>query len=334
MQQFNEKDFDQAFEQETEKVNAQLEQEILFAMIGDVNTGKSSTINQLIGDEVAQVGARPGETTGIDRYVYRDKIIFADTPGLDDINAKNSEETLKFYKEADIVLFFLNAAGTVLSEGELRSFEIIRKANKDIIFVLNKIDAADDIPGLVSYIKQHTGSRFKVVPISSRTGENIDKLRNEILDILKKKHKEIQFARLIKAKSSTANKWILGAAGSATAVGAAPIPGSDFVPLTGIQVGLMVKLAALYERPLSKAKAKELIVATITGNIGKTLFRQVVKLVPGAGSVAGGSIAGGMTLALGYAVKYAYEHDIELDAKTLKSLYDYFKDKKQTSSDK
>lgn len=329
LQQYNEKDFNQAFEEETAQVNAELDKEILFAMIGDVNTGKSSTINQLVGDEVAQVGARPGETTGIDRYVYREKIVFVDTPGLDDIQTKNSEETLKFFKQADVVLFFLNAAGTVLSEGELRSFESIRKTNKDIIFVLNKIDAAEDIPGLVSYIKEHTGSRFKVVPISSRTGENIDKLRNEILDILKKKHKEIQFARLIKEKSSTANKWIIGASGSAAAIGAVPIPGSDFVPLTGIQVGLMVRLAALYEKPLSKAKAKELILATITGNIGKTLFRQVVKFVPGAGSVAGGSIAGGMTLALGYAVKYAYENDIELDAKTLKSLYEYFKDKKQ-----
>lgn len=327
MQQFNEKDFNQAYEQETDKVSGQLEEEILFAMIGDVNTGKSSTINQIIGDEVAQVGAKPGETIGIDYYVYRDKIIFVDTPGLDDINAKNSEETLQFYKNADVVLFFLNAAGTVLSEGERKSFELVRKTNKDIIFVLNKIDAADDIPGLVKYVKEHTGGRFKVVPISSRTGENIEKLRNEILDILKKKHKEIQFARLIKEKSSTANKWILAASGSATAVGASPIPGSDFVPLTGIQVGLMVKLAALYEKPLSKAKAKELIIATITGNIGKTLFRQVVKFVPGAGSVAGASIAGGMTLALGYAVKYGYENNIELDANTLKSLYEYFKEK-------
>ncbi len=131
----------------------------------------------------------------------------------------------------------------------------------------------------------------------------------------------------MKAKSSTANKWIIAASGSATAVGAAPLPGSDFIPLTGIQVGLMVKLAALYEKPLSKERARELTIATITGNIGKTLFRQVVKFIPGAGSVAGGSIAGGMTLALGYAIKYAYENNIELDANSLKSLYDYFRKK-------
>ncbi|GLO67301.1 MULTISPECIES: GTPase [Oceanobacillus] len=332
MQEFNEKDFEQAYNQETSKINNQLDKEILFAMIGDVNTGKSSTINQLIGDEVAKVGAKPGETTGIDKYIYRDKIIFADTPGLDDINHKNSEETISFYQQADVVLFFLNAAGTVFSDGERKSFELIEKHNKNIVFVLNKIDAADDIPTLVQYIKKHTKNRYTVVPISSRTGENIHQLRDEILSILKKKHKEIQFARLIKEKSATANKWILAASGSATAVGAVPLPGSDFVPLTGIQVGLIVRLAALYEKPLSKKKARELTIATITGNIGRTIFRQVTKFVPGAGSVIGGSVAGGMTLALGYAVKYAFENNIELNADTLKSLYTYFQEKDKKAS--
>lgn len=49
--QFDERDFDKAYEEEITNVNEQLEKEILFAMIGDVNSGKSSTINRLMGDE-------------------------------------------------------------------------------------------------------------------------------------------------------------------------------------------------------------------------------------------------------------------------------------------
>lgn len=328
---FDEKYFEEAYEEEINKINEQLEKEIIFAMIGDVNTGKSSTINKLIGDEVASVGPKPGETVTINKYQYKDKIIFADTPGLDDINSKNSEETLKFYQEADIILFFLNAAGTVFSEGEKKSFEKIKKVNNNIIFVLNKIDAAEDIPSLVKYIQDNTNNEYKVIPISSKTGENIDLLRNAILDILKKRGKDIQFAKHIKEKSSIANKWIVAAASSAAAVGAAPIPGSDIVPITGIQVGLMLKLAALYNKPITKDRAKELIIASVTGNIGKSLFRQVLKFIPGAGSIVGASIAGGMTLALGYAIKYAYENDIDLDAETLKTLYTTFMKEKVTS---
>ena len=42
-------------------------------------------------------------------------------------------------------LFFLNSAGTVLSETELVTLNKIAKVNKDIILVL-VIDAAEDIP--------------------------------------------------------------------------------------------------------------------------------------------------------------------------------------------
>jgi GTP-binding protein Era len=328
--QFDEIDFEEAYEKEINRINEQLEKEILFAMIGDVNSGKSSTINRLMGDEVASVDSKPGETILVNKYKYKDKIIFVDTPGLDDINNENSKETLKFYKEADVILFFLNAAGTVYSEGEKKHFENISKINKKIIFVMNKIDAAEDIPSLVKYVQDKTNYNYKVTPISSKTGENIEMLRNAILDILKDEKKDILFAKHIKEKSSTANKWILAAATSATAIGAVPIPGSDIIPITGIQVGLMMRLATLYEKPLTKDRAKELAIASLAGNLGKSLFRQAVKLIPGAGSIAGAGIAGSMTLGLGYAIKYAYENNIELDADILKSLSKTFIKEKVT----
>ncbi|SEO87152.1 GTP-binding protein Era [Amphibacillus marinus] len=329
MTTFDDKEFDHIYEQEINAINEQLEQEIVLALIGDVNSGKSSTINQLMGDDVARVGAQPGETRGIKKYNYKDKIIFADTPGLDDINQAHSKETLAFYKEADIVLFFLNAAGTVFSDGEKQALEKIEAVNKNIIIVLNKIDAADNIPDLVNYIQAHTKAKYKVTPVSSRTGENIDILAIHILAVLKSKKKDVLFAKYLKEKATVANKWINAAAVSATAVGAAPLPGADIIPLTGIQVGLMVKLATLYEKPMTKDRAKELAIATFTGNIGRGVFRQVTKFIPGAGSIAGASIAGSMTLGLGHSIKYAYENNIDLDTNGLKSIYALFMRDKQ-----
>ncbi|MBW7454633.1 GTPase [Paenibacillus sepulcri] len=317
----------EAYDKEIAAINKQLEQEILFALIGDVNAGKSSTINKLIGEEVAGVGAEPGETTEIKPHAYTDKIYFVDTPGLNDINHKNSEETLKYFKNADVVLFFLNAAGTVFSESEKESFLQIEKINKNILVVLNKIDAADEIDRLVKRVRKETGEKYEVVPISSRTGENIDLLRNKILEILKKKSKDILFAKSIKEKAATAHTWIIGAATSAGAAGALPVPGSDIIPITAIQIGLLTKLAALYNKPLSKETAKEIVLTTIVGNIGKSIFRQVLKLFPGAGSIAGASVAGAMTLALGYAMKYAYEHNIEITGKNIKEIYTRYRER-------
>lgn len=316
--------FDRIFDEKSAEIDEQLEQEILIAMIGDVNAGKSSTINQLMGGEVAEVGAQPGETVEVKRYKYKEKIVFVDTPGLDDIHSEHSAETLKFYKEADLVLFFLNAAGTVLSETELASLNKIAKVNQNIILVLNKIDAAEEIPTLIKYVQDHTQYRYVVAPISSRTGENIGMLQSEVLRLLEAKKKDILMAANMANRSSIAKKWILAAGGSAAAIGAAPIPGADFIPLTGLQVGLMLRLSTLYEKPISKDNAKELIIATVVGNIGKTIFRQIVKVVPGAGMVVGASVAGAMTVALGHAVKYAHENNIELTAKSLKPIYELF----------
>jgi GTPase len=47
-----------------------------------------------------------------------------------------------------------------------------------------------------------------------------------------------------------------------------------------------------------------LAISSLTGNLGKSIFRQALKIIPGAGSIVGASIAGSMTLALGYAIKY------------------------------
>jgi len=44
----------------------------------------------------------------------------------------------------------------------------------------------------------------------------------------------------------------------------------------------------------------------------------------GAGSVIGASVAGATTVALGYAIKYMHENNIDLQAEHLKSIYEMF----------
>jgi GTP-binding protein Era len=180
---------DRAFDKEFKDINEQLDQEINFVLVGDINTGKSSTVNRLMEKELASVAPEPGQTVEVGSYYYTDKIVFIDTPGLDDIYKKNSEQTIKFFKKADVILFFLNAAGTVLSDGEKKVYEKIKKKNDNIIFVLNKIDAIEqnEIPYLQRYIKRNTSNNHPVIPISSKLDLNIGELREAILDMVKKK---------------------------------------------------------------------------------------------------------------------------------------------------
>lgn len=322
---------DKMFEKEMKKVNDSLEQELLISLIGEVNAGKSSTINKIIGEDIASTNPMPGETISVDPYNIRglENIKFMDTPGLNDPNDENPKKTLEFVQKSDVVLFFLNAAGTVFSESEKEKFNEIEKHNKDILIVLNKIDAAEDIPSIIKFIKGHTANKYKVIPISSKTEENLDNLKKEILFLLEKKGKDLLFAKSIKEKSSAANRWIIGAGVSAGVIGESPIPGSDVLPLTTLQAGLIIKLSNLYDKPLTKKAAKDMIVVTATKTIGHTIYRQALKFIPGAGSIIGGTVASSMTLALGYGVKYAYENNIEIDYDMIGSLFEKLKSREK-----
>ncbi|PSL34372.1 GTP-binding protein Era [Planomicrobium soli] len=324
---------DNMFESEMKKVNDMLEQELLISLIGEVNAGKSSTVNKIIGENIASTNPMPGETVSVDPYNIRglENIKFMDTPGLNDPNDENPKKTLEFVQSSDVVLFFLNAAGTVFSDSEKEKFTEIEKHNKDILIVLNKIDAAEDIPSLIQFIKKHTNNKYKIVPISSKTGENLEILKKDILFLLEKKGKDLLFAKSMKEKSAAANRWILGAGVSAGIIGASPIPGSDVIPLTSLQVGLIIRLSKLYDKPLTKKAARDMIVITATQTLGHTLYRQALKFIPGAGSIIGGTVASAMTLALGYGVKYAFENNIAIDYDMIVDLFEKYKKREKNA---
>src|SRR5699024_9664644 len=128
----------------------------------------------------------------------------------------------------------------------------------------------------------------------------------------------------LKDKNRIANNWIISAGAAATSVGALPVPGSDFVPLVGIQVSLILKLSSLYNKPISKANAKELIIATVVRNAGKAVFRHIIKLLQGADSVMVKSVAVGTTVALAHAVKFIYKKDLSLNVNELNKIYKSF----------
>lgn len=322
---------DEIFEKEEEKGNKQLEEIIRITLIGNVNTGKSTTINAIVGEDVSDTYATPGETVNIIEVSHPDNnnIIFVDTPGLNDINKKNSMKALKDLKNADIVLYFLNAEGVVLGKNELDTLNKISKRNENVIVILNKIDGIEknDVRSLKRYVEKTIEERFKVIPISATTGENIDKLNEEILDFLSEEGKDVLFAKSLKTKSVSAYKWISGASISASAIGALPVPGSDIVPLTTLQVSLIVKLSLLYDKPISKDATMKVVVSTIAGGLGQNVFRQGVKFFPGFGSIIGAGVAGVITFGLGQTVKYALENNIEITPDHLKDIASLFSNK-------
>ena len=100
---------------------------------------------------------------------------------------------------------------------------------------------------------------------------------------------------------------MIGAAAVAAAAGASPIPFSDAALVVPIQIGMLAAISASFGVELSKAFFRTLV-AAMAGTTGATfagraIVSNLLKFIPGVGSVAGGAIsattAAGLTTALG-----------------------------------
>ncbi len=108
---------------------------------------------------------------------------------------------------------------------------------------------------------------------------------------------------------SQARKIVIGASSAAAAAGASPIPMSDVAILAPIQVGMIAGITSVFGIELSKATLSTLVSSAIgvTGVsfAGRAIVSNILKCIPGVGSVAGGAIsattASALTVALGEA---------------------------------
>jgi uncharacterized protein (DUF697 family)/predicted GTPase len=93
---------------------------------------------------------------------------------------------------------------------------------------------------------------------------------------------------------------------STLAATAGTIPVLDLLILPGIQSRMIYHLARFYGQPLSGARFLELASTLGLGILLRQASREVMKLIPYVGSVAGGVMAGASTFALGKAFCYYY----------------------------
>ena len=130
--------------------------------------------------------------------------------------------------------------------------------------------------------------------------ENYDAATNEFDDELKN---NLEYLKMIE-RADTA---VTVAATTAAATGAVPIPFADAPILIGEQVALMATIAGIFKIDVKKDGLKALAIAAVGAGgaaaAGKTIATNLLKLVPGGGTIAGGVIsagtAGAITLALG-----------------------------------
>ncbi|MFN8492327.1 MAG: GTPase [Caldilineaceae bacterium] len=304
---------------------------LIISLIGEANAGKSATINALTGKKLSEVHPIAGWTKQIALHPYAENVFIADTPGLNEMRTLALGTRAKEFveKEADIILFFVNAASNRSPE-EANAFKALLNLQKPIIVVLNKIDTieADAIPLVVDDLKQRLGYD-RIVPISATKGTHVEALSNKIAELLSDKGKELLFLKISQYKEQRVKAWIVAASATAFAIGVIPIPGADIVPLTSLQVLLCLRIAYIYNLKVSKGDIMRFISSTVTGFTGRTIYRNGIKLLGdltgpfGMVTSAGiaGAIAGAMTAGLGWAANVYYKSGMTMDLGDMGSIY-------------
>lgn len=153
------------------------------ALIGRPNVGKSTLMNNLVGQKVAIISKKPQTTRNNIQGIYNDddsQIIFVDTPGIHKPKHKLGEFLNKqaYYSIHDVdVIVMLVDASSSLGPGDKFIIETLKKVDKPVILLLNKIDKIkyeELLPMIENYRKLYNFA--EIIPVSALKSNNLEVL--------------------------------------------------------------------------------------------------------------------------------------------------------------
>ncbi|MCO6516734.1 MAG: GTPase Era [Snodgrassella sp.] len=160
------------------------------AIVGRPNVGKSTLLNQLLGQKIS-ITSRKAQTTrhrivGIDTQ-DNDQIIYIDTPGLHieekrAINRLMNRAASSSIGDVELVIFVVE--GTHWNDDDEMVANKLKDCKSPVLLVINKIDNVTDKTQLLPHIQAISQkiNFLDVVPISAEKGEGVDIIK----DIVKK----------------------------------------------------------------------------------------------------------------------------------------------------
>lgn len=162
-------------------------------LIGRTNVGKSTLLNQLVGEKVAATANKVQTTrTAIKGIVNREnsQIIFTDTPGIHKprtkLNKTMVDTSFQSLPDSDIIIFLIEATSTEIGRGDRRILDKIIEAKRKTILVINKIDLVEK-ETLFSLIDLYSKEYdfISVIPISATKTKYKENILKEIEKNLK-----------------------------------------------------------------------------------------------------------------------------------------------------
>ena len=161
-------------------------------LIGRPNVGKSTLMNQLIGQKIAITSKKPQTTRNRIQTVYTDtdrgQIVFLDTPGIHKAKNKLGEYMVtvaeRTLQDVDVIVWLVEPS-TFIGAGEQHIAEQLRKSNLPVILVINKTDTVKKEEVLLFIDAYRKLLDFaEIIPASALHGDNTDTIIDMIFKYL------------------------------------------------------------------------------------------------------------------------------------------------------
>ena len=160
-------------------------------LIGRPNSGKSTLVNQLVGEKISIVTDKPQTTRNVIRGIVtrpEGQLVLVDTPGVHKPIHRMNSLMMKSVRDAisDVdVLALMVDASQRFGKGDQFALELVAPLSPTKVLILNKIDRVKK-PDLLPLIDMYSKlAKFEeIVPISALSGENIETLVKVLFQLL------------------------------------------------------------------------------------------------------------------------------------------------------
>ena len=314
---------------------------------GKTGVGKSTLINAVFRDKLAETGMGKPVTTHMRKISKKGvPLSIYDTRGFElgrEVQAEVKKEvvdtiskglaTQDINKAIHCIWYCINTASNRIEPEEIEWLRELSKENQitqvPIIVVLTQAFSKKNADEMRKMILQENIDVIQVIPVLAEDYEidglgtakayGLDvlikvmgeALPEELLDTLQ----NVQIASL-EEKKRHAQQAVATAAIAAAGEGAAPIPFSDCALLIPTQLGMIASITVIFGFDVNKSIITALISSTIGAGgatvLGKTVVSNLLKFIPGAGTVAGGAISAGTAGVITAALGEAYIGVMEL----------------------
>jgi len=163
------------------------------AILGRPNVGKSTLLNQLVGEKLAIVTPKPQTTRNRIVGVWNGEagqIVFVDTPGVHgarkELNRFMVREAVGTIAEVDAALLVVEATDARPGDAEREILRNLVAEKRPVVLAVNKVDKVKNKPELLPVLEgwQAAGEFRAIVPLSAKKGDNVEPIVRELCKLL------------------------------------------------------------------------------------------------------------------------------------------------------